>query len=261
LAKAKKINALMGNDKLYRTEAIVIRRMNIGEADKILTVYTPTKGKLKLVAKGVRRTTSRLGGHLELFMQCKVMVAKGRSLDLITQSETVSSFPNLRNNLALIAYAWQAVELLDRLTEEELENYPVFSLLSEFLGALEAGHDPVGTSRAYELHLLGYLGYRPQLIRCVRCNEDIQPVINYFSPEMGGALCPNCGNIERRSIEISVDAMKILRYLQKATFASGPRLRLKPELRNELEHIMRSYTRYLLERDLKSAEFVHNVTS
>ncbi|MEI6044637.1 MAG: DNA repair protein RecO [Chloroflexota bacterium] len=251
----------MANDKLYRTEAIVIRRRNMGEADKILTVYTPNKGKLNLVAKGVRRTTSRMGGHLELFMQCNLMVAKGRSLDLITQSETVSAFPNLRNNLGLIAYTWQGVELLDRLTEEDLENYPVFTLLSEFLGALEVGHDPIIISRAYELHLLGYLGYRPQLIRCVRCNEEIQPVINFFSPEMGGVLCPACGKIERRSIEVSIDAMKILRYLQKTTFATGPRLLLKPELRNELEHIMRSYTRYLLERDLKSAEFVHNVTS
>lgn len=251
----------MENDKLYRTEAIVIRRMNFGEADKILTVYTPTRGKLRLIAKGVRRTTSRLGGHLELFMQCKLLVAKGRNLDLITQSETINVFPKLRNNLALIAYAWQGIELLDRLTEDGLENYPVYSLLAEFLASLEAGHDPISTSRAYELHLLGYLGYRPQLFRCVRCNNDLEPVVNYFSPELGGALCPACGKIERRSTEVSVDAMKIMRYLQKSTFASGPRLRLKPELRNELEHIMRSYTRYLLERDLKSAEFVHNVTN
>lgn len=252
----------MESNKLYRTEAIVIRRTNIGEADKILTVYTPGKGKLKLVAKGVRRTTSRMGGHLELFMHCKLLVAKGRNLDLVTQSETINPFINLRNNLALFAYACYGLELLDRLTEEEgSENYPVFSLLSEFLEALDGGHDPITTTRAYELHLLGYLGYRPQITRCVRCNNDLEPVVNYFSPELGGALCPACGNIERRSIEVSVDGLKVLRYLQKNNFASGPRLRLKPELRNELEHIMRSYTRYLLERDLKSAEFVHNVTT
>jgi DNA repair protein RecO (recombination protein O) len=251
----------MESNKLYRTEAIVIRRSNIGEADKILTVYTPGKGKLKLVAKGVRRTTSRMGGHLEMFMQCRLLVAKGRNLDIITQSETLKPFKELRNNLTLFAYACYGLELLDKLTEEEgSENYPVFSLLSEFLEALDSGQDPISTTRAYEIHLLGYLGYRPQITRCVRCNQDLQPVTNFFSPELGGVLCPDCGKIERRSIEISVDALKVLRYLQKTTFASGPRLRLKPELRAELEHLMRSYTRYLLERDLKSAEFVHNVT-
>ncbi len=251
----------MENEKLYRTEAIVIRRINFGESDKILTVYTPSRGKLRLLAKGVRRTTSRMGGHLELFMQCKLLVAKGRNLDLITQSETVSVFPLLRNNLNLIAYAWQAVELLDRLTEEELENYPVFSLLSEFLKLLEAGSEPIITSRAYELHLLGDLGYRPQLFRCVRCNNELQPVVNFFSPELGGVLCPDCGSVERRSLEVSVDALKSLRYLQKSNFGIGPTLRLNADLRSQLEHLMRSYTRYLLERDLKSAEFVHNVTT
>src|SRR5689334_23306948 len=108
----------MENDKLYRTEAIVIHRTNMGEADKILTVYTPTRGKSRLVAKGVRRTTSRLGGHLELFMHCKLLVAKGRNLDIITQSDTVNVFSSFRDNVNLFAYACYGAELLDRLTED-----------------------------------------------------------------------------------------------------------------------------------------------
>jgi len=251
----------MENDKLYRSEAIVVRSTNIGEADKIVTIYTPGRGKLRVVAKGVRRTTSRMSGNVERFRQCKLLIAKGRNLDIITQSETINTFSNICNSLDLFAYACAGLELLDKLTEDELENYPVYSLLTEFLKALDGGLDPIMTSRAYELHLLGYLGYRPQLTRCVRCNADLEPVMNYFSPEMGGALCPPCGQIERRSAEVSVDAMKILRYLQKSSFASGPRLRLEPGLRAEIHHIMESYTRYLLERDLKSAEFVRNVTS
>ncbi len=251
----------MENEKLYRSEAIVLRRTNIGEADRILTVYTPNRGKLRLVAKGVRRTTSRLGGHLEQFTVCKVLVAKGRNLDIITQSEIIRTFPSFRNDLDLYAYACYGVDLLDKLTEDLLENYPVYSLLTDFLTALDEKQDPVAITRAYELHLLGYLGYRPQITRCVRCNTDLEPVMNYFSPELGGALCPACGNAERRSLEISVDALKILRYLQKTNFATAPRIRLSPELRQELEHVMRSYTRYLLERDLKSAQFVHNLTN
>ncbi len=248
------------NEKLYRTEAIVLRRLNVGEADKILTIYTPHRGKLRVVAKGVRRTTSRLGGYVELFTQARLLIAKGRNLDIITQSEPVQIFRALREDLNLYGYTTYAVELLDRLTEESIENFPAYQLLTETFEALAAGHDPNVTLRAYELHLLNYMGYRPQLQQCVRCQAELKPMANFFSPEMGGVLCEVCGGIERRSLELSLDALKVLRYLQRNPFASGPRLRLSDELRRELERVMRAYTRYLLERDLKSAEFIHTIS-
>src|SRR5438046_2057787 len=108
-------NDVKEHDRLYRTEAVILRRVNVGEADKILTVYTPMRGKLRMVAKGVRRTTSRLGGHVELFTQARLLVAKGRNLDIVTQSEPVSIFRKLREDLNLFAYASYAAELLDRL--------------------------------------------------------------------------------------------------------------------------------------------------
>lgn len=253
------VKAVKENEKLYRTEAIVLRRMNIGEADKILTIYTPRYGKLKVVAKGVRRTTSRLSGYVELFTQARFLIAKGRNLDIVTQSEPLNVFRILREDLKLFGYASYAIELLDRLTEEGMENFPAYQLLSETFEALNAGDDPDLILRAYELHLLGHMGYRPQLQQCVRCTTPLEPVVNYFSPELGGVLCANCGQIERRSVELSVDALKILRYLQRNTFAKGPKLRLSDGLRQELEHVMRSYTRYLLERDLKSADFIHSI--
>ena len=248
------------NERLYRTEAIVLRRTNVGEADKILTIYTPHRGKLRVVAKGVRRTTSRLGGYVELFTQARLLIAKGRNLDLVTQSEPVKIFRNIREDLDLWAYASYAVELLDRLTEENSENFPAYQLLSEAFESLNAGDDPNLTLRAYELHLLNYMGYRPQLQQCVRCNAELLPQTNFFSPELGGVLCPTCGQIERRSLELSVDALKVLRYLQRNAFANGPKLRLSDTLRRELEQVLRNYTRYLLERDLKSAEFIHVIS-
>lgn len=247
----------MENEKLYRTEAVVMRHNNVGEADKILTVFTPKRGKLRLVAKGVRRTHSRLGGHVELFNQVNFLVATGRNLDIVTQTETIEVFPVLRADPAKLTYALYAAELLDKLTEEAQENYPLYKLLVDTLTALNGGADPTTTLRAYELHALAYLGYRPQLDKCVRCNAELQPVLNYFSPELGGVICNSCGQIERRSAELSVDALKVLRYLQKNPFASGPRLLLQPEVSRELELIMRSYTRYLLERELKSVELIH----
>lgn len=247
----------MENEKLYRTEAVVLSRINIGEADRIVTIFTPTRGKLRVVAKGVRRTHSRLSGHIEIFNQCNLMIATGRNLDIITQSETIEVFRQLRSTLNLLDYANYVAELLNSLTEEGQENYPLYKLLVETLTAINNGADPDITLRAFELHALGYSGYRPQLENCVRCNAELQPILNYFSPEMGGVLCNSCGQIERRSSELSVDALKVMRYLQRNPFASGPRLRLPLELRRELEIVMRGYTRYILERDLKSIELIH----
>ncbi|HEX2913897.1 MAG TPA: DNA repair protein RecO [Chloroflexia bacterium] len=253
-------NLTKENERLYRTDAIVLRRMNVGEADKILTVYTPYRGKLRLVAKGVRRTTSRLGGYVELFTHARFLVAKGRNLDLVTQSEPINVFRKLREDLNLFAHASYAAELLDRLTEEGMENHPAYELLVATLKALDEGQDANMIMRDYELHLLDFMGYRPQLQQCVRCTNELRPVVNYFSPELGGVLCDNCGKIERRSVELSVDALKVLRYLQRTPFAGGARLRMSEQLRRELEQVMRSYTRYLLERDLKSAEFIHTIS-
>lgn len=250
------------NERLYRTEAIVLRRMNVGEADRILTVYTPTRGKMRVVAKGVRRTSSRLAGYIEQFTQTRLLIARGRNLDIITQSEPIKIFRNLSEigDLELWGHAVYAVQLLDKLTEDGLENFPAYQLLSETLEALNAGENPRVIMRAYELHMLGYMGYRPQLQQCVRCQSELQPIVNYFSPELGGVLCANCGQIERRSVELSVDALKVLRYLQRNPFASGPKLRLTNSLSREIEQAMHSYTRYLLERDLKTAEFIRSIS-
>jgi DNA repair protein RecO (recombination protein O) len=259
MAQEQNININRENEKLYRTEAVVIRRQNFSEADRILTIYTPTRGKMRAIAKGVRRTTSRMGGHLGLFTQSRLLIAAGRNLDIITQTDTINPFPRLLSDINRINHATYAVDLLNHLTEEEDPNYEEYRLLVDTLASLNEGHDPDTTIRAYELHLLEFAGYRPQLTDCVRCNTPLQPVRNYFSPEMGGALCTACGNSERRSLELSVDALKILRHLQRNDFATGPRLSLPLPLRREMEIVMHGYTRYLLERDLKSAEYIHTI--
>jgi DNA repair protein RecO (recombination protein O) len=247
------------NERLYRTEAVIIRRANMGEADRLLTVFTPARGKLRVVAKGVRRTTSRLGGHVGLFTQSRLLIAAGRNLDLVTQSEIINPYPQLLSDINRINHATYVVDLLNHLTEEEDPNLEIYRLLVDTLSAINNDQDPDTTVRAYELHLLAHLGYRPQLTSCVRCNNSLQPVRNYFSPEMGGALCPTCGGQEKRSLILSAEALKILRYLQRSEFTSVQRIRLKTELRREMAIVMQGYTRYLLERDLKSAEMIHTL--
>jgi DNA repair protein RecO (recombination protein O) len=248
------------NEKLYRTDALIIKMNEVGEADKILTLYTPSRGKLRAIAKGVRRTSSRLSGNVQLFTQTRLLIAAGRNLDIVTQSQPLNFFKELQNNHSRLLHAYYVLELLDKLTEEANPNHLMYELTVECLEALDKGINPDTIVRTYELKLLDLAGYRPQLQKCVRCEQAILPGKNFFSTELGGVICPECSKIERNCVEISVDALKALRYLQKQGSLKAPALRLSPELRREVELTLRGFTRYILERDLRSAEFIHNLS-
>src|SRR5215211_4788568 len=178
-------------ERVYRTEAVILRRSDFGEADRLLTLITPL-GKRRVVAKGARKTTSRLAGHIELFTHASLLLAIGRNLDIVTQSVILHSFDRLRGDLRRIGAAYYAAELIDRLTEEEDENRPAFELLVATLAALDRTRSPDLALRFYELHLLGYLGYRPQLYHCAVCQEALTEEANRFSPIAGGMLCTRC---------------------------------------------------------------------
>ena len=253
-------------ERLYRTEAVVLRRRDMGETDRILTLYTPHQGKLNAIAKGVRRPSSRKAGHLELFTHSQLLVARGRNLDIITQAEVIHAFRELRENLDRVTYAHYVVELLDRFASEGQENPPAFRLLVEALGRLCEAQDLPLTVRHYELRLLGLEGYQPQFFRCLECGDLVQPVTNYFDPEKGGLLCPRCGEglLGRRGVPsrvrpVTVNTLKVLRYLQTHDYAESSRLRLKTHTHRDVEALMLHYITYILERSLKSVDFIRRL--
>ncbi|MBK9941710.1 MAG: DNA repair protein RecO [Kouleothrix sp.] len=246
-------------DRVYRTEAVIIRRSDIGEADRLLTLITPG-GKRRVVAKGVRKTTSRLAGHIELFTHATILLAVGRNLDIITQSAIIHSFDTLRTNLERIGSAYYAAELIDRLIEEEGENRAEFELLVATLGALDSAPNPDLALRSYELRLLGYQGYRPQLYHCANCQETLAEQTNRFSPGAGGALCPRCAPLDRGALPMSLNAFKLMRFLQAQPLEAIERLNISPATRAEVEQLLRAYIRRMLERDLKSVAFLDEVS-
>lgn len=246
----------MAASHLYRTEAIVLKRSDFGEADRIITLYTPHLGKVRAIAKGVRRPKSRLGGHVELFIHSKMLIAKGRNLDIITQSENINSFIRLREDLHRTSYAYYVGELLDQFTEDRLENYPAYELLLKTFERIADGRDPELAARHFEIQFLGYVGYRPQLHTCVRCNTVVGPTSNFFSSAAGGVLCLNCGQGDALARGLTVNGFKMLRLLQSGDYATASRVRLDPALRRELQSTMRNYIEFILERQLKSTGFL-----
>ncbi|MGH2457736.1 MAG: DNA repair protein RecO, partial [Chloroflexota bacterium] len=241
---------------LLRTEAVVLRRHDLGEADRIITLFTAHFGKLRAVAKGVRRPTSKLGGHLELFTRSQILLARGRNLDIITQVETIESFLGLREDLWRAGQAYYAAELLDRLTEDHAENQALFALLVATLDRVANARRPDQAVRLFEVQALDLLGYRPEITRCVKCREPLEPDRTSFSVSDGGALCHACRSSSPSSRVLSPNALKVLRRYQSGDWPTVSRLRLGDELGEELERLLRDYTQYVAETQLKSAAFV-----
>ena len=154
----------------FRVEAVILRHSDYGEADRMLTLYTAQLGKTRALVKGARKITSRKAGHLEPFTHVKLQLAKGRDLPLVTQADTIDTYLALRENLLLTSQASYVIELLDRFTYEDgSENSAIFRLLTDTLARLASGADPWIAIRYYEMRLLDYLGFRPQLFECGNC--------------------------------------------------------------------------------------------
>lgn len=244
-------------ERLYKTEAIVLSRMALGEADRILTIFTPRHGKVRVIAKGVRRPTSRLGPHLEYFVKASLMLARGRDLDVVTGAETLELHLNLRTDLAAFGHASHISELLLRLTEDRQELKDPYELLSGSLRLLNEGVDPFAVTRHFELALLGMLGYRPELYSCVVCRREMTEVPNRFIPSRGGMTCPPCVGGDTAGIVLSVNAQKYLRTLDRHGLAAGIRLTVSADLRAEIERFATTYIRFFTERDLHSLRIWH----
>ncbi len=266
----------MRQQRSYAIEAIVLKRTDIGEADRILTLFTPNRGKLRAVAKGTRRPISKKAGHLELLNRSQLQIALGRNLDIVTQAEGRENFLHLRSELWHMTCGFYLVELVDRFVEDSTPHLDIYALLLEALRYLDADANALQQQRAqgpvldgeqidehghtqlllryFELHLLSSIGYEPALQNCAHCTSELRPEENGFRASLGGVLCPQCSRFwERR---LSLNALKILRFLQRSRWIEASHLCLEAKLQAELEAVMHDLLRFHLERDLKSWSFL-----
>jgi len=246
----------MPQPRNYQTDAVIIKKTKLAEADRILTLYTPDLGKIQAVAKGVRRPKSKMAGHLELLTYSHVTLARGRNLDIITGSQTIDGFLALKSDLWLTAYGLYVSELVNQFTADQVPDDVLFQLLLDTLRNLCRTSDHEMLIRYFELHLLAIAGYRPQLRECVGCHQLLTPVVNYFSAHAGGILCPDCAPKHTFIRRVSVNALKVLRFIMDNPYEVVEKLKIDSELAEELESITRGYIRYLLERDLKSVAWL-----
>ena len=178
---------------LYRDEAIVLRTHKLGEADRIITLLTRQHGRVRAVAKGVRKTTSRWGSRLEPFTHVDLQLAEGRNLDVITQADTLDAFPSrLGDHYDRYTAGTVMLETAERLvTEEKQPALQQFLLLVGGLRAMTSGdRTPAQVLDSYLLRSLAVAGYAPSFTHCARCGDPGPH--GWFAPSAGGALCADC---------------------------------------------------------------------
>jgi DNA repair protein RecO (recombination protein O) len=241
--------------RLYRVTAVVIRQRDLGEADRIVVLYSQEQGKLSAVAKGIKRPRSKMAGGLQLFTHAHLQIAAGRTLGVITQVRPIDQCYSLRTDLPRYAHASYAAELLDVLTEDESPDPVLYELLVGTLKALDEEGDPSTVIRGFELKLLAQLGYAPELESCVACATVVEGGRIGFATAEGGIACARCAR-ELGVGDLSPTALQAMRDLLHLPTAELGRRRLSRPAREELARVLRTYVDYHLPRRLHSTAFL-----
>lgn len=217
--------------KSYRVEAFVLRRRNLGEADRILTLFSRERGKLDAVAKGARKTTSKFGARLDFFQLSRIELHAGRSLDLVTGATALSTLWKELTEPDSFAFASYVAEAIDAVSEPDLPVEEVFDLLFELHSALKAGIPVARLRAAVDLRLLRALGLSPELDACARCGAPLgkRPLSGgraALSVHSGGLLCRNCALTARSEPggvqSLSAAQFATLRAVRALSFAALP---------------------------------------
>ena len=229
---------------LYRDQGVVLRTMRLGEADRIVSLVTHGHGKVRAVAKGVRKTKSRFGGRLEPLTHVSLLLYEGRELDVVTQAETLDHFRTIREDLGRVGRASSMLEAVDQVAQEREPNPRLYQMLVGALRTLAARDAPL-TVPAFFWKLLSLEGSHPVLDECARCGATT--ALEAFDMGEGGVLCRSC----RRGVRVSPEALALVRRILGGGLAEALDERAS-EATSEVEHLATRSLEHHLERRLRS---------
>ena len=217
----------------FKTEGIVLKRRNFGEADRILTVFTPFKGKITVLGKGLRRIASRRAGNVELLNRSILYLHQGKGMPILTEAQTLQSYQKIKGDLTLSTYAYHIIELVDKLTAENQENRILYEHLVEVLKRLERNPRQV-LIRAFESKILSNLGF-----------------ISFQNPQVSIQIHPNVGSSPNKGVHL-----ELLEKLENSAWDEIEKMEIKEKEALELERLLRYHVERVIEGQLKSRQFL-----
>ncbi|TQO24325.1 DNA repair protein RecO [Paramicrobacterium agarici] len=232
---------------LYRDEGVVLRTHKLGEADRIVTLLTRQHGKVRAVAKGIRRTSSRFGSRLEPFMVADLQLYEGRSLDTITQADTLGAYGQIiAADYDSYTAASVMVETADKLTESDSNHQQYLLLLGALRSLSRAEHAPSATLDSYLLRALSLAGWAPSFVDCARCQEPGPH--DAVVVQMGGVVCPDCA--PTGSPKVEAETRELLGSLLAGDWAVVDAA--DAAVRSRASGLVGAYVQWHLERGLRS---------
>jgi DNA repair protein RecO (recombination protein O) len=258
---------------VQKTRAIVLRYHSLGEADRIVTFYTRDFGKIRAVARGVRKVKSRLCGRLEI-LTCGDLVFFERvdkDLHVVNSFDIVESFQVLREDLLRMAYCSYLAELIQHVESLGIPSSDTFELVLDIMFMMKTTDDPEMVARTFEIRLLTSAGFSPQLDSCVACSSDISDVgaghasaLLGFNVARGGVLCNKCmdAGVARQAstIRISRGTVELMKRMQRTPLELIPRLKIVETSRRELRKVLKSFISFHIDSgQLRSLAFLASI--
>lgn len=244
---------------LLKTKGIVLKAINLGESDKIITLFTDKMGKVQAVAHGARKSKSKLLSPTQVFCYGEYVLYKGKNLYTINECDIIESFQGLLGDLYTLTYVSYLIELADALVVDEEPSYKLFGLLLKSMYLMcDKTIDRELLARVFELKAMSYSGYMPSLRECSCCGEqDLSSF--FFSNKLGGLICENCRSLDTESMKVDGSTISVLRYFLRNKIDKVRYVKVTPVNRSELKKLLTSYIKYYLDRDFKSLEFLNDV--
>jgi DNA repair protein RecO (recombination protein O) len=250
------------NNGYNNTLAMVLGSTDYGESDRIITFYTADYGKVKGVAKGVRKSRRRFVNKLEPFSNINLSFfhKENRELVRVEECKIIYDFSNIKTDIEKLSYGSYMLELLGAMTREGQKNTPAFNLLLKFLEMLDEGENPEKVVIFFEMRLLSILGYHPHMDGCVTCmNAPGGGKVYYFSSKRGGIVCEDCKGGLSILIPISTGTARFLLSVSRMNLNKLKRLIPNTVVMQESRLVLNDFIRYHIGKELKTRRFIERM--
>ncbi|MCX8130260.1 MAG: DNA repair protein RecO [Clostridia bacterium] len=240
-----------------KTKGIILKEINTGEADKIVTIFSRSHGKLTGSAKGARRPKNKFAAATQFLCYCDFVLYKGKDMYSISSADIIEPFYEIRNDVFKLTYSAHMVDLVNDVIQE---NQPAAKVLQLFLNTLhmlaKTGKSPELLIRIFEIRFMSIIGYAPYVKECMECNECNADLKYFFSFRKCGTICGGCRTKDSNAVELSQGALRALRHIVHTRFEDLYSFDLAPHILDELGRISKRYIKDRLEREYKKLDFI-----